>query len=613
MSRVKKSSMNIIIPLGGIGARFSNNGYTKPKPLIKVLGKEIIFWVLDSLNISKYDNVYIPYNEFLDAYNFKEVVNSIYPNIKLTSIPPTNGSSETIKLCIKHFNIEGKIVLLDGDNWYEEDIISKVREFKTNLSVYFNSTSPEPLFSYLELEGDKIIDIKEKVKISDNANTGCYVFNDSNQVLTYIDKIEKSGERYISDVISVMIKDGIEFSSHMISNYHVLGTPQQIIEFSKSFPTEKKRFVFDLDNTLVTFPKITGDYSSVKPITKTINYLRNLKKQGHHIIVYTARRMRTHGGNVGAIIADIGEVTINTLRDFGIPYDELLFGKPYADFYIDDLMINPKTDLNKELGFYMECVEPRHFNKLFFDSETVTKLSDNNKLEGESYYYKEIQKYPIRKYFPELISAERGKVVMEKIDGSNFSTLYINEILTTEHIDLLLSIINEIHNSDSNGAFTEYYDYNQKLKDRFTSFDYSKYGLELEERNEILSDVKSLQNDYKIIHGDLVFSNIILTNLGQLKLIDVKGKQGNELSIFGDRLYDYAKIYQSLVGYDEILLDTEIKQSYKNKMISHFESHFLKDEINIIRKITKSLLVSLIPLHNEPKKFKKYINLSRKL
>ena len=30
---------------------------------------------------------------------------------------------------------------------------------------------------------------------------------------------------------------------------------------------------------------------------------------------------------------------------------------------------------------------------------------------------------------------------MEKIDGSNFSTLYINEILTTKHIDLLLSTI----------------------------------------------------------------------------------------------------------------------------------------------------------------------------
>ena len=57
--------MNIIIPLGGIGERFSNNGYTKPKPLIKVLGKEIIFWVLDSLNISESDTVLDNYYKLL--------------------------------------------------------------------------------------------------------------------------------------------------------------------------------------------------------------------------------------------------------------------------------------------------------------------------------------------------------------------------------------------------------------------------------------------------------------------------------------------------------------------------------------------------------------------
>ena len=31
--------MNIIIPLGGKGQRFLKNGYTKPKPLIKILDK----------------------------------------------------------------------------------------------------------------------------------------------------------------------------------------------------------------------------------------------------------------------------------------------------------------------------------------------------------------------------------------------------------------------------------------------------------------------------------------------------------------------------------------------------------------------------------------------
>lgn len=604
--------MNIIIPLGGIGKRFSDNGYVKPKPLIKVLGKEVIFWLLDSLDIKKEDSVYIPYNEYLDIYNFKEVVNDLYPNIKLTSLPPTNGPSETIKLCINHFDIKGKIVLLDGDTWYEEDVLSKIRQNDNNLTTYFKSTTLEPLFSYIELNDNRIVDIKEKVKISDNANSGCYVFKSTEEVLKYIDRIEKKSEKFISDIIKEMLKDEIYFSSVEVKDFYVLGTPQQIIEFSKSYPTEKKRFVFDLDNTLVTFPTVKGDYTTVKPISKTINYLRNLKKEGHHIIIYTARRMRTHGSNVGAIIADIGEITMNTLKEFDIPYDELFFGKPYAHFYIDDLMINPKTDLNKELGFYMEDVEPRHFNKLIYDSETVTKLSNNGKLDGESYYYKEIQKYPIRKYFPKLISAEKGKVVMEKIDGSNFSTLYINEILTTKHIDLLLSTIGEIHSLGSNGKFIQYYDYNQKLIDRFNSFEYANYGLSDDEFFNIKKSVQSLNGEYKIIHGDLVFSNIILTNTGKIRLVDVKGKQGSDLSIFGDCFYDYAKIYQSLIGYDEILLDKEIKESYKNKMINHFDSKFSNEDLQKIKNITKSLLVTLIPLHNEPKKFKKYINLAKK-
>ena len=45
--------MNIIIPLGGIGKRFKDNNYKLPKPLINVMGKPILYWLLDNLNISK--------------------------------------------------------------------------------------------------------------------------------------------------------------------------------------------------------------------------------------------------------------------------------------------------------------------------------------------------------------------------------------------------------------------------------------------------------------------------------------------------------------------------------------------------------------------------------
>ena len=170
--------MNIIIPLGGIGARFSDNKYTKPKPLIKVLGKEIIFWLLDSLKVSKEDKLFIPYNQFLDAYDFEEIVLSKYPNVNLVALPPTNGPVETLKLCLEYFQISDKIVLLDGDTWYNEDIIKRVRNIDNNLTAYFLSQSKEPLFSYIEVENGQITSIKEKVKISDFANSGCYVFKD---------------------------------------------------------------------------------------------------------------------------------------------------------------------------------------------------------------------------------------------------------------------------------------------------------------------------------------------------------------------------------------------------------------------------------------------------
>ena len=47
--------MIIIIPLGGIGARFKKSGYNKPKALIKLFGKPILYYLLDNLNLEDID------------------------------------------------------------------------------------------------------------------------------------------------------------------------------------------------------------------------------------------------------------------------------------------------------------------------------------------------------------------------------------------------------------------------------------------------------------------------------------------------------------------------------------------------------------------------------
>ena len=66
--------MIVIIPLGGIGSRFKKNGYDRPKALINVFGKPIIFWLLDNLIIENNTTVYIPYNKEYLNFRFEDLI-----------------------------------------------------------------------------------------------------------------------------------------------------------------------------------------------------------------------------------------------------------------------------------------------------------------------------------------------------------------------------------------------------------------------------------------------------------------------------------------------------------------------------------------------------------
>jgi len=46
--------MFIIIPLGGTGERFKKNGYKKPKALIKIYGKPILYYLKYDIYIQRF-------------------------------------------------------------------------------------------------------------------------------------------------------------------------------------------------------------------------------------------------------------------------------------------------------------------------------------------------------------------------------------------------------------------------------------------------------------------------------------------------------------------------------------------------------------------------------
>ena len=90
----------------------------------------------------------------------------------------------------------------------------------------------------------------------------------------------------------------------------------------------------------------------------------------------------------------------------------------------------------------------------------------------------------------------------------------------------------------------------------------------------------------------------------------MRGRLGKQLSINGDWLYDWSKMYQSLLGYDEILLDKELSKNYKNKMLNFFKNKFLEwyseTDFKNLKMITNSLIFTLIPLHDNEKCYNYY-------
>ena len=96
------------------------------------------------------------------------------------------------------------------------------------------------------------------------------------------------------------------------------------------------RICIDLDGTICRLRRPEQSYAEVEPMPDAVEKIRQLKNAGHNIIIYTARHMKTCNGNVGQVIARQGLVTLGWLERHGIPYDEIHFGKPQADVYLDD-------------------------------------------------------------------------------------------------------------------------------------------------------------------------------------------------------------------------------------------------------------------------------------
>lgn len=108
-------------------------------------------------------------------------------------------------------------------------------------------------------------------------------------------------------------------------------------------------FILDIDGTLCPIKKKDESYADLVPYKEMVEKLKECKAEGARIVLYTSRNMNSYKGNLGLINKNTAPILHDWLEKWGIPYDEIVFGKLWPGhngFYVDDRTVRPDEFIN---------------------------------------------------------------------------------------------------------------------------------------------------------------------------------------------------------------------------------------------------------------------------
>jgi hypothetical protein len=314
-------------------------------------------------------------------------------------------------------------------------------------------------------------------------------------------------------------------------------------------------------------------------------------------------------------------------------------------------------------------VAARAFNTVRpFDDLHVFKTGPVHVMRGELHWYKNIPPELVDIFPKPVETSECGihmaSILMTKVEGVPFTHLLLNLCLTPARLLRLLTALTRVHRcktprrprlpgaagrepeeeyqsqvsadegEDEQLPTSAYYvNLRVKLEQRYAqyrslyhSFSVSELGFNLEDIVEPLITAlkKYEEGDHacraSFVHGDPVFSNVLMAKTGGVYLLDMRGALGDRLTTAGDVTYDLAKVYQSLCGYDFFLEDQEPSaiamghlESLQRVFWSYVAANYPEVSPSDVRLITAQHFFAIVPLHEVRSRMRLYLRMCHAL
>ena len=233
--------MLLIIPMAGRGSRFSDVGYTIPKPLIEVAGKPMLNHAFQSVkNVDYRKLVFIALREHEEQFHVRKLIHEqITPEFELILIDEITEGQLCTVLKGTHLLESGESILIAAsDSYIESDIANELNQITADgiISV-INLPGEQWSFAKTDSTG-RVTEVAEKNRISDNASTGIYYFKDGSRFVFEAEQLIQNkettrGEYYIMPVYNKLIQQDNTIRISIASAMWDMGTPEAKLKFEK--------------------------------------------------------------------------------------------------------------------------------------------------------------------------------------------------------------------------------------------------------------------------------------------------------------------------------------------------------------------------------------------
>jgi NDP-sugar pyrophosphorylase family protein len=241
------SQLQIIVPMAGRGSRFSQAGFTIPKPLIPVGGRPMIQWVIENIRPRRpHRFIFLCLGEHLQKYpEVPAEIGRLCPGSEIIPVKGiTEGAACTVLLAREFIDNDSPMMIANSDQIVDLPIddylaIGDAADVDGLIMTFW---ADHPKWSYCRMRPDGTVsEVVEKQVVSNEATVGIYNFRRGADFVQAADamiakNLRVNDEFYVAPCYNEMIAKGakiitVKTGAERVGMYG-LGIPEDLEFFT---------------------------------------------------------------------------------------------------------------------------------------------------------------------------------------------------------------------------------------------------------------------------------------------------------------------------------------------------------------------------------------------